>query len=61
MNKDCSAILSTREKLPQKFKDPGIFTISCAIGDLFVSRALSNLGASINLLPYDVFKKLGLR
>ncbi|KAI3775869.1 hypothetical protein L1987_45625 [Smallanthus sonchifolius] len=41
-------------------KDPGSFTILCVIGGLSVGNALAYLGASINLMPYSVFKKLGL-
>ncbi|XP_049381255.1 uncharacterized protein LOC125845765 [Solanum stenotomum] len=40
--------------------DPGAFTIPCTIGMLQFSKALCNLGASINLMLYAVFKQLGL-
>ncbi|XP_076959059.1 uncharacterized protein LOC143635027 [Bidens hawaiensis] len=40
--------------------DPGSFTISWLTGNLFVSNALADLGASINLMPYTIFTKLGL-
>ena len=43
-----------------KYKDPGCFTISVQIRDLFMERALLDLGASVNLLPYSIYKKLGL-
>ncbi|XP_010242052.1 PREDICTED: uncharacterized protein LOC104586489 [Nelumbo nucifera] len=58
LNEECSAILLN--KLPQKLKDPGSFTIPCTIGSLKIEKALCDLGASINLMPYSVFKKLGL-
>ncbi|XP_076943693.1 uncharacterized protein LOC143614023 [Bidens hawaiensis] len=58
LNEECSAVL--QNKLPTKKTDPGSFTIPCLIGDLFVSNALADLGASINLMPYAVFSKLGL-
>ncbi|XP_010253001.1 PREDICTED: uncharacterized protein LOC104594413 [Nelumbo nucifera] len=58
LNEKCSAILLN--KLPQKLKDPGNFTIPCTIGSLKINKALCDLGASINLMPYSVFKKLGL-
>ncbi|XP_010248084.1 PREDICTED: uncharacterized protein LOC104591013 [Nelumbo nucifera] len=58
LNKECSAILLN--KMPQKLKDPGSFTIPCTIGSLKINKALCDLGASINLMPYSVFKKLGL-
>ncbi|MCI03892.1 hypothetical protein A2U01_0024933, partial [Trifolium medium] len=47
-------------KIPPKLKDPGTFTIPCTIGDIHVGRALCDLGASINLMPLSVFKKLGI-
>jgi len=57
LSENCSAILQT--KLPPKLKDPGAFTISCTIGKVNVGRALCDLGASINLLPLSMMKKLG--
>jgi uncharacterized coiled-coil protein SlyX len=47
-------------KIPVKFKDPGCPTIACMIGDNKVERALLDLGASVNLLPYSVYVQLGL-
>ena len=41
-------------------KDPGSFTIPCLIGSLDVNNALADLGASINVIPYKMFKQLGL-
>ena len=41
-------------------KDPGSFTIPCLIGSLDVHNALADLGASINVMPYKMFKQLGL-
>ncbi|CAL1401956.1 unnamed protein product [Linum trigynum] len=58
LSEECSAIL--QNKLPQKQKDPGSFTIPCSIGKLHVERSLADLGASINVIPYKLFKKLGL-
>ncbi|KAK5819402.1 hypothetical protein PVK06_024401 [Gossypium arboreum] len=58
LNEECSAIL--QNKLPTKLKDPGSFTIPCLIGSLNVEKALADLGASINLTPYKMFKQLGL-
>ena len=43
-----------------KYKDPGCPTISVMIGETCVEKALLDLGASVNLLPYSVYKKLGL-
>jgi len=38
-----------------KLKDPGAPIISCAIGDITIKRALSDLGASVNLLPSSTY------
>ncbi|XP_048446055.1 uncharacterized protein LOC125479937 [Pyrus x bretschneideri] len=57
LTEQCSAILL--HKLPPKKKDPGSFTISCTIGNCDFSSALIDLGASVNLMPYSVFKRLG--
>ena len=43
-----------------KYKDPGSPTISVNIGDICIDKALLDLGASVNLLPYSVYKQLGL-
>ncbi|KAK5784595.1 hypothetical protein PVK06_039121 [Gossypium arboreum] len=58
LNAVCSAIL--QNKLPHKLKDPGSFTIPCLIGSLDINHALADLGASINVMPYKMFKQLGL-
>ncbi|XP_059302289.1 uncharacterized protein LOC132054264 [Lycium ferocissimum] len=41
-------------------KDPKSFTIEISIGKQIVARALCDLGASINLMPSSIFRKLGL-
>ncbi|CAL9019033.1 unnamed protein product, partial [Prunus brigantina] len=53
----CSAVLL--HKLPPKKKDPGSFNISCTIGNSNFKSALIDLGASINLMPFSVFQRLG--
>ncbi|GKC84293.1 reverse transcriptase domain-containing protein [Tanacetum coccineum] len=58
MNERCSAVLLN--KLPSKEKDPGSFTLPCDICQLHIDNALANLGASISLMPYTMYKKLGL-
>ena len=47
-------------KYPVKCKDPGSPTISCRIGDRLIKRALLDLGASVNPMPYSVYLQLGL-
>ncbi|GJT80398.1 reverse transcriptase domain-containing protein [Tanacetum coccineum] len=58
MNERCSAILLN--KLPSKEKDPGSFTIPYDIGQLHIDNALADLGASISLMSYTMYEKLGL-
>ncbi|GJZ43536.1 hypothetical protein Tco_0590791 [Tanacetum coccineum] len=41
-------------------KRPGSFTIPCDIGQLHINNALADLGASISLMPYTMYEKLGL-
>ena len=43
-----------------KYKDPGCLTISLNIDGPCVEKALLDLGTSVNLLPYSLYKKLGL-
>ncbi|RVW69207.1 hypothetical protein CK203_060821 [Vitis vinifera] len=43
-----------------KYKDPGCPTISVSIGGTCVEKTLLDLGTSVNLLPYSVYKQLGL-
>ncbi|KAJ9553266.1 hypothetical protein OSB04_017311 [Centaurea solstitialis] len=58
LTEECSAII--QHKLPPKLKDPGSFTIPIHIGTSEFSKALCDLGASINLMPLSIFRKLGL-
>ena len=43
-----------------KYKDPGSPTIACTIGNFRVEKALLDLRASVNLLPFHVYLQLGL-
>jgi hypothetical protein len=58
MTEQVSAILQC--KLPLMYKDPRCPTITCMIGVSQIKRALLDLGASVNLLPYSVYLQLGL-
>ena len=58
LTEQVSAILQC--KSPLKYKDPGSPTILVMIGGKVVEKALLNLGASVNLLPYSVYMQLGL-
>lgn len=44
----------------QKKPDPGAFTVPCTVGSMKFTKALCDLGASINLMPLDIYKNLGL-
>ncbi|GJY05821.1 reverse transcriptase domain-containing protein [Tanacetum coccineum] len=57
LNENCSTVIL--KKLPKKLGDPGKFLIPCGFSEL-KCKALANLGASINLMPLSVWKKLGL-
>ena len=54
----CSAVI--QQKLPAKMKDLGSFTIPCSIGKYELKKALCDSGASINLMPLSVVKRLSL-
>ena len=58
LTEQVSAIIQC--KTPVKYKDSGCPTISVNIGGTCVEKALLDLGASVNLLPYSVYKQLGL-
>ena len=58
LTEQVSAIIQC--KTPVKYKDPGCPTISVNIGGTCVEKALLDLGASVNLLPYSMYKQLGL-
>nr|GEX08439.1 retrovirus-related Pol polyprotein from transposon TNT 1-94 [Tanacetum cinerariifolium] len=58
MNKNCSAVIL--KKLPEKLGDQGKFLISCDFPELDKCLALADLGASINLMPLSICRKLSL-
>ena len=58
LTKEFSAIL--RKKLPPKLQDPGSFAIPFSIGNSLSIKAFYDLGASINLMPLSMFKRLNL-
>nr|GEY55340.1 reverse transcriptase domain-containing protein [Tanacetum cinerariifolium] len=58
LNKNCSAVVL--KKLPEKLGDPGRFLIPCDFLKFDNCLALANLGASINLMPLSIWKKLKL-
>ena len=54
---NCSTVI--QRILPPKHKDPGSVTIPCSIGSVSVGKALIDLGASINLMPLSMCRRLG--
>nr|GEV57620.1 reverse transcriptase domain-containing protein [Tanacetum cinerariifolium] len=58
LNANCSAMLL--KNLPENLKDPGKFLIPYDFPRMEVCHALADLGASINLMPLSIWKKLSL-
>lgn len=54
LTEECSAIL--QKKFPIKMKEPGSFTLPCAIEERFVGKTLCDLGASINLMSLSIYE-----
>ncbi|GKE20730.1 reverse transcriptase domain-containing protein, partial [Tanacetum coccineum] len=58
LNEHCSAVILN--KLPEKLGDPGKFLIPCDFPGMEECLALADLGASINLMPLSMWKRLSL-
>uniref|UniRef100_A0A1U7XJ40 Uncharacterized protein LOC104239198 n=1 Tax=Nicotiana sylvestris TaxID=4096 RepID=A0A1U7XJ40_NICSY len=58
LTQTCSAVVT--RPVAEKVSDPGSFTIPCTIGNFAFAKALCDLGASINLMPLVIYKKLGI-
>nr|GFC74783.1 reverse transcriptase domain-containing protein [Tanacetum cinerariifolium] len=58
LNENYSAVVL--KKLPEKLGDPGRFLIPCDFLEFDNCLALADLGASINLMPLSIWKKLKL-
>ena len=58
LTEQVNSIIQSRTLL--KYKDPGSPTISINIRGTFIDKELLDLGASVNLLPYSMYKQLGL-
>ncbi|XP_016206519.1 uncharacterized protein LOC107646891 [Arachis ipaensis] len=56
---ECSAVI--QRTLPEKLQDPESFVIPCTLGDSYTRKALCDLGASINLMPLSLLRKLGIQ
>nr|GEY18110.1 reverse transcriptase domain-containing protein [Tanacetum cinerariifolium] len=58
MNEHCLAVILN--KLPRKLRDPGKFLILCELPRMDECLALTDLGASINLMPLSVWEAFSL-
>ncbi|GKD58388.1 reverse transcriptase domain-containing protein [Tanacetum coccineum] len=58
VNENCSTVIL--KKLPEKLRDPDKFLIPFGFPRMVECLALADLGASINLMPLSVWKKLSL-
>ena len=58
VGENVSAII--QRKLPAKYKDPDMFTIPCTIGNIRHEKAMLDLEASINVMPYSIYVSLKL-
>ncbi|KAL4652146.1 hypothetical protein ACB092_01G211900 [Castanea dentata] len=58
VGENVSAVI--QRKLLTKCKDPGMFTIPCTIGNTRLEKAMLDLGASINVMPYSIYASLKL-
>jgi hypothetical protein len=57
MSEECSAAIASGV---EKQKDPGCPTIPCSVGSFNFEKVLCDLGASVSVMPRDVFEKLRL-
>ncbi|GJW44624.1 reverse transcriptase domain-containing protein [Tanacetum coccineum] len=58
LNENCSTVILN--KVLKKLGDPGRFLIPCEFSGINTCNALAYLGASINLMPYSVWKNFSL-
>ncbi|GJX31549.1 reverse transcriptase domain-containing protein [Tanacetum coccineum] len=56
VNENCLAVIL--KKLLEKLEDPGKFLIPCNFPEIVECLALADLGASINLMPLSIWRKL---
>ncbi|GJU05082.1 zinc knuckle CX2CX4HX4C containing protein [Tanacetum coccineum] len=54
------ATLKKKREEPKKEQDPGSFILPCSIGKLDFKKALADLGASISIMPFSMYKRLGI-
>ena len=49
-----------KDGVPKKLRDPGILTIPCSIKRNYVKTALCDLGASVSVMSFSLYKRLDL-
>ncbi|XP_070029210.1 uncharacterized protein [Nicotiana sylvestris] len=57
LTQTCSAVVT--RPVAEKLSDLGSFTIPCTIGNFVFAKALCDLGASINFMRLEIYKRLG--
>ncbi|XP_070017260.1 uncharacterized protein [Nicotiana sylvestris] len=58
LTQTCSAVVT--RPVAEKLSDLGSFTIPYTISNFAFAKALCDLGASINLMPLEIYKRLGI-
>ncbi|GKC15606.1 reverse transcriptase domain-containing protein [Tanacetum coccineum] len=59
LSDESSAMIQNKD--PPKLRDPGSFLIPCNFNKNFSCNALTDLGASINVISYSLYAKLSLK
>ncbi|GKA15371.1 hypothetical protein Tco_0695118 [Tanacetum coccineum] len=58
VNENCSAVIHSKSVPEKNMEDPANYLIPCDFPELVEWLALADLGASINLMPLSIWKKL---
>nr|GEZ27971.1 hypothetical protein [Tanacetum cinerariifolium] len=58
---DVKILIAYDHTLPQKEKNLKSFTLPCFIHNVCFNKALVDLGASVSVMPFSTYTKLGLR
>ncbi|XP_016182555.1 uncharacterized protein LOC107624613, partial [Arachis ipaensis] len=56
LTEECRALI--QKGLTPKLEDPRSFLLPCTIGSMIINKAMRDLGASINLMPSSLVRKL---
>ena len=60
LGRNVSSLIRRPIEIPQKCKDPGMFSVPCVVRSTKFDSAMLDLGASINVMPLSVFTSLHL-